>query len=109
MPVQSVGGNNPMLVHGVAKLDFKCTFRSKLSYDIRFISGVTKDSAGAILGYCTVNLFDSPTNTLVQTIISDANGKYSFQVQPGKTFYIVAYKAGSPDVSGTTVNNLTGV
>jgi hypothetical protein len=41
---------------------------------------------------------------------SDANGNFSFNTaERGKASYLVAYKAGSPDVAGTTLDNLTGV
>lgn len=73
------------------------------------IVGVTKDSTGAALGNCTVNLFSTATNTLAQTTISDASGNYSFVVDKTQLWYIVSYKAGAPDVAGTTVNTLAGV
>ena len=75
------------------------------------ISGVTKDSTGAILGSCTVRIFETGTDIEWSVVTSDPVGAYT-AVVPGKagmTFYAVAYKAGSPDVSGTTVNTLVGV
>jgi hypothetical protein len=74
------------------------------------ISGITKDSTGAVLASCTVDLFITSTNILFGTATSDANGYYQFLGigQPPTAFYIVAYKAGSPDVAGTTVNTLVG-
>ena len=40
---------------------------------------------------------------------SDANGYYEFRTAiPAELYYVVAYKAGAPDVAGTTVNTLTG-
>lgn len=75
------------------------------------IRGVTKDSAGAVLGGCVVNWFDTATNVKLGTITSDANGVFEFRTagQPPTTYYLVAYKSGSPDVAGTTVNTLYGV
>lgn len=70
------------------------------------ITGVTKDAAGAALGNCVVKLFNAATDALEQTTTSDASGNYSFIANKTKTFYCVAYKAGSPDVAGTTVNTL---
>ena len=82
-------------------------FRSpKLSTTTEIISGVTKDSAGASLGSCVVQLFRTPSDTLVAEITSDASGNYSFSNPGSGPFYVVAYKAGSPDVAGTTVNTL---
>lgn len=73
------------------------------------ISGITKDSAGAVLGGCTVTLYQTGMDAALQTKTSDAaDGSYTFNVTEtiGRTFYIVAYKAGAPDVAGTTVNTL---
>jgi hypothetical protein len=75
----------------------------------RVVSGLTKDSGGAPLGLCTVDLFNSATDIREQSVISDASGNYSFTVDPTMHYYCVAYLVGSPDVSGTTVNTLAGV
>jgi hypothetical protein len=78
------------------------------------ITGVTKDSAGAVLVSCKVDLFETPTDIKFDETTSDANGNYIVQIPKGltqtqtQTWYCVAYKAGSPDVAGTTVNTLTG-
>lgn len=73
------------------------------------ISGVTRDSNSAILGNCTLDLFRTSTDVLVERTTSDANGYYCFK-GPARntTHYVVAYKAGSPDVAGTTVSTLIG-
>jgi hypothetical protein len=55
-----------------------------------------------------VELFDTARDVMMQRTTSDVNGAYEFSVSPQLTFYLVAYKAGSPDVAGTTVNTLTG-
>jgi len=73
------------------------------------ISGITKDSTGAVLGSCAVTLYQTGQDAALQTKTSDAvDGSYTFNVTEtiGRTFYIVAYKAGSPDVAGTTTNTL---
>lgn len=74
------------------------------------ISGVTKDSSGVILGSCTVTLFRTDDDLKIDEVVSDATtGQYLFTTAGhAENYYIVAYKAGSPDVSGTTVNTLTG-
>lgn len=72
------------------------------------LTGVTKDSIGSALGGCTVNLFNSATNVLEQTVTSDASGNYSFVVDKTQSYYEVAYKSGAPDVAGTTVRTLQG-
>lgn len=72
------------------------------------ISGITRNAASAPLAGVTVDLFDTATNQLVLSTVSDAGGNYTFNVTGQHTFYAVAYLAGSPDVAGTTVNTLTG-
>lgn len=72
------------------------------------LTGVTKDSTGSALPFCDVDLFISANDVLQQRTQSDASGNYSFSVTIATQYYIVAYKAGSPDVSGTTVNTLSG-
>lgn len=74
------------------------------------ITGVTRDSAGAILGNCVVHLFRTTDDVEIDQVNSDASGNYIFSlgVSPQNQQYAVAYKAGSPDVAGTTVNTLTG-
>lgn len=76
-----------------------------------FISGVTKDSAGAILGSCVVKLYRTLTDQELEATVSDSvTGAYSFNsVGPGLTYYVVAYKPGAPDVMGTTLNTLVGI
>lgn len=74
------------------------------------IAGVTKDSTGVALAACTVTLFRTGSNVQVDQVVSDGSGNYSFpNVSPGSSYYVVAYKAGAPDVAGTTVNTLIGV
>lgn len=71
------------------------------------LSGVTRDSAGAILGGCTVELFSTSSDLLMLSTVSDAvTGIYLFSVPDAGPYYIVAYKAGAPDVAGTSVNTL---
>ena len=72
------------------------------------ISGITKDSTGSALGSCMVQLFRTPSDQFVGEMLSDASGNYSFDNPGSGPFYIVAYKAGAPDVAGTTVNTLVG-
>lgn len=75
-----------------------------------FISGITKDSTGAVLANCTVTLYRTVDNVVFESVVSGASGNYSFSaIGLSETYYVVAYKAGSPDVSGTTVNTLVGI
>lgn len=73
------------------------------------IAGVTRDSAGGVLGGCTVDLFTTTDDVLRATTTSDpTTGAYSFQVPTAESYYCRAYLAGAPDVAGTTVGTLTG-
>lgn len=74
---------------------------------IQKITGVTRDSTGVALGNCVVQLFRTVNDVLVVETTSDANGNFAITAG-GDGFYIVAYKVGSPDVAGTTLNTLIG-
>ena len=73
------------------------------------IAGVSRDSTGAALAGCTVHLMLTGPDILAQVTVSDASGNFSFSNPGSGPFYLVAYKPGSPDVSGTTVNTLIAV
>lgn len=85
---------------------FFIPFRQPARYTI---TGVTKDSTGAVLGLVTVDLFETAGDVLRGTTTSDANGNYLLDGQINNTYYLVAYKAGAPDVAGTTVNTLVAI
>ena len=74
------------------------------------ITGITRDNAGAALGSCRVELMRTGGDTFVAETISDGSGNFTL-VTPNNsgTFYLVAYKVGSPDKAGTSVNTLTPV
>src|SRR5574337_336807 len=72
-----------------------------LSRDIR---GVTRDLNGNRLSNCVVKCFETLTDALVFTTMSDANGDYAGTVPTAGQYYLVAYKVGGPDVAGTTLN-----
>lgn len=73
------------------------------------ITGVTRDSSSVALGNCVVQLFRTLDDLSLGETVSDGSGNYQIFPVPnvGGPYYIVAYKAGSPDVAGTTVNTLT--
>lgn len=74
------------------------------------LAGITKDSSGTPVGGCTVKVFRTDNDLLVGQVLSDpTTGVYEYSVQPGDEYYVVAYKAGAPDLAGTTVNTLTGL
>ena len=75
------------------------------------ISGITRVlSTGVPLGVCVVELYLTATDEPLMKTTSDANGYFSFSVArfSPATHYMVAYKVGSPDTAGTTLNTLTG-
>lgn len=72
------------------------------------ITGVTKDSAGVALAACTVQLFRTSDDSFRSGVVSDGAGNYTLYPDVTGPFYLVAYKSGSPDVGGTTVNTLLG-
>lgn len=71
-------------------------------------TGVTLNSSGAPLGGCTVMLFNTATGLLVDTQTSDSAGNYKVTDPNNVACFIVAYLPGSPDVAGTTIDELTG-
>lgn len=71
------------------------------------IPGVTRDASGTPLGACTVDLYLTASKAFVATTTSDASGTFSFNAPSDlATYYLVAYKAGSPDVYATSPNTL---
>jgi len=72
----------------------------------RILSGLSKDSAGAILGNCQVLVFRTESKVLVAETISDAAGAWSVGVPDVGPYFLVEYKVGSPDVAGSSVNTL---
>lgn len=72
------------------------------------ISGTTRDANGDPLPFCTIQGFLTGDDTYVRAVVSDMGGNYVFTTQYTAAHYLVAYKADSPDVAGTSVNTLTG-
>lgn len=81
------------------------------------LAGITKDATGAPLAGVTVMAIRStaddansrPANVQEGTVgVSDAAGNYEVMVPTGDQYRIDAYKAGAPDVAGSTLNTLVG-
>lgn len=72
------------------------------------IVGQTLNSSGAALPGCTVRLFLTSSNAFVGSVVSDNGGYYRIPTPYGTAVahYVVAFLAGSPDVSGATDNTL---
>lgn len=75
------------------------------------LTGTTRDAAGAPLGAVAVQALQSAGTAAADgTTTSDAQGYYEVPVaNPTGTYKVDMYKAGSPDVAGTSVNNLVPV
>jgi len=73
------------------------------------LSGVSRDSAGVALGNCTIKIFRTSDDQKMAETTSDGSGNWSLTLNLSGPFYIVAYKVGSPDVAGTSVNTLNPV
>ena len=86
-------------------------YKSQFNLDSQFglITGVTKDDAGAPLASSVVKCFRTSTSAFVSQAISNGSGVYRLNSPFGAACFAVAYKAGAPDVAGTTVNTLVGV
>lgn len=112
----SAGGPIPVgygrgVVRGIS--DFSTPQHDAIKWRNYVVSGITKDSNGVALGNCNVEVYETTDaqNRIVGAAVSDASGNYSVFVNGPDTdmkFFAVAYKAGAPDVVGTTVNTLVG-
>lgn len=75
---------------------------------IKFVLGMCVDASDVAIADATVQGFVSSTDAFTGEGVSRADGSYAVPTQnPGVAHYVVAYKAGSPDIGGTTVNTLT--
>lgn len=71
------------------------------------LTGVTRDALGSPIALCTVKLFRTSDDVLLDTQVSDANGNFVLNTPYyPDAHYMVAHKSGSPDVDGVTANNL---
>jgi hypothetical protein len=79
------------------------------------IVGVSRDATGVALGACVVKVFktavtgapSSYDDTVVASTVSDASGNWTAYPTVQGPYYFVEYKAGSPDVFGTSPNTNT--
>lgn len=71
------------------------------------IIGVSRDSTGVALGSCTVKIFRTADDVLVASTVSDESGNWTAYPNQEGPYYYVEYKAGSPDVFGTSPNTNT--
>ena len=73
-----------------------------------YVTGVTRDAAGQVLGGCMVRLFDTITNLPVGDYVSRSDGQYSIKAPGLGSYYAVAYLDGGTPVMGATVNTIVG-
>ena len=106
------GNKGPVGVRAFVTQDGACPVFPERNLQI---AGVTRDSTGAALGGCSVQLFDVISDAPAgPVVVSDANGNYVIPIPKGlsqlqtTTWRLVTYKAGAPDVTGTSVNTLVG-
>lgn len=78
-----------------------------LGYSSKRIIGVSRDATGAALGNCAVKVFRTADDVLVASTTSDASGNWTAYPNQVGPYYFVEYKAGSPDVFGTSPNTNT--
>lgn len=75
----------------------------------RFIRGDCVDDSSNIVANAIIQAFRTSDDAFVGESVSYLDGTYICPVAtvPGVQHYLVAYKPGSPDIAGTTVNTLT--
>lgn len=71
------------------------------------IIGVSRDANGNPLGNCVVKVFRTSDDVLVATTTSDGSGNWTVYPNQQGNYYFVEYKAGAPDVFGTSPNTNT--
>ena len=82
-------------------------FDRELGIQNERIIGVSRDSTGNPLAGVTVHVFQTATDVLVGQALSDGSGNWTVYPNQIGPYYFVEYKAGSPDVFGTTPNTNT--
>src|SRR6266699_564799 len=70
---------------------------------------VTQDAVGNVLPNCGIKLYRTVDDSVAAQGVSDGSGNYSVGASNALNHYFVIYKAGSPDVFGTTLNTLVPV
>lgn len=73
-----------------------------------FLRGTCKDSGGTPVANAIVQAFVTATDAFAGEVQGNTDGTYTLGVEQSKAtpHYLVAYKVGSPDIAGTTVNTL---
>lgn len=74
-----------------------------------FLRGTCVDASDVSVANAIVQGYVTATDAYLGEVQGNTDGTYSLGVEASKATpcYLVAYKAGSPDIAGTTVNTLT--
>lgn len=76
--------------------------------NVKYILGQCKDGSSNPVSGAAVQCFLTASDLLVSETTSNTDGSYEApSVYPGQAHYLVAYRPGSPDITGATVNTLT--
>lgn len=71
------------------------------------LTGQTLDASSVALPGCRIEAFVTGSDAYIGDTISDGAGNFRIPIGfNSATCYLVAYKAGAPDVAGTSVNTL---
>jgi hypothetical protein len=75
---------------------------------MNFLRGTCVDSGGTPVANAIVQAFVTATDAIAGEVQAKLDGTYAVPVQQSKVtqHYLVAYKTGSPDTTGATVNTL---
>jgi hypothetical protein len=75
---------------------------------MNFLRGTCKDESDTPVANAIVQAFVTATDAFAGEVQANTDGTYVLGVQQSKAtaHYLVAYKAGAPDIAGTTVNTL---
>lgn len=106
-PYQSVVSHS--IVNPVGKpLNDKRIFFRVLGRLSHVLTGVTMTGAGVPLGGVTIQVFRTEDETLVGETVSDGSGNFTcfLIMTAGGPFFLNGYLPGSPDLAGTTRNNI---
>lgn len=99
-------GNRPNPVPAPLMNDGAFVLQFDWAASNREIVGVTRTSTGTVLSNCVIDLFETGSDLVRGRTVSGADGSFNFGNPGTGPFYLVAYKTGSPDVAGTTVNTV---
>lgn len=72
------------------------------------IAGITRNASGVPIGGVTVKVYRTSDDLELMSTVSADDGAYQVATNESFQCYLVAYKAGAPDVEGTTRNDLVG-